>query len=145
MANQFTPNALRKKPRLDPEEHRRAIQVGVLIKRLSDCANGKIEMNSNQIAAAKALIDKAVPTLSAVETTQLEAAAVSTEAEILEQLTALIRANPSLMSEIQGQVARQANGEAVATAKPLEANQFDNDRSVSKVLDISNLANPKAA
>jgi hypothetical protein len=110
-------------------------------------------MNSNQIAAAKALIDKAVPTLSAVETTQLEAAAVSTEAEILEQLTALVRANPSLMSQIQGEVARQANSvvNIPHVAIPNDLNQ--NNNSVAKKqhlglldqLDTVVSASPKAA
>lgn len=58
--------AARKRLRLT-DEHRKKIQTTMLIKRLSDHIVGKVEMSATQVNAAKILLGKALPDLSAVE------------------------------------------------------------------------------
>jgi hypothetical protein len=45
---------------------REAIKVGLLMKRLQDHTLGHVEMSQTQIAAARILLDRALPVLSAV-------------------------------------------------------------------------------
>ena len=120
MANQYTPSAQRKKPRLDPEEQRQAIKIGAIRKRLQDAALGKCRMTTDQVAAARCLMDKAIPTLSAVESTVIEQSARQSEADILAQLGNLIRSHPDLLQLALAEQARQAplgSPESVAGAQ----------------------------
>jgi hypothetical protein len=50
-----------------PDKVRERIKTSMLINRLSDHANGKVEMSATQVRAAEILLRKAVPDLSAVE------------------------------------------------------------------------------
>ncbi len=43
------------------------IRAGVLVQRLMDCAEGKIEMKATQIKAAEILIRKVIPDLGKIE------------------------------------------------------------------------------
>ena len=49
------------------EKWKENIRTGMLIKRLHDCAEGSVELTSNQIKAAEILLRKSVPDLKAVE------------------------------------------------------------------------------
>ena len=82
---------------LNAEEHRARIKVGQLQERLMSAAMGRVKMDSNQVQACKVLLDKAMPTLQAVETTSIEPAAVKSESELLAEIAELIKANPDLV------------------------------------------------
>lgn len=58
--------------RRQAENARAAIKVGVIIQRLAAAADGQIEMSPAQIKAAQILLDKSLPTLQAIESTQIE-------------------------------------------------------------------------
>jgi len=49
------------------EDVRKKIQVSQLINRLTNCADGKVELSSQQIQAIKILMDKSLPNLSDVK------------------------------------------------------------------------------
>jgi len=48
---------------------RQLIQVQNIVRNLERCQDGEFEMNSNQIAAARILLDKSLPSLQSVEAT----------------------------------------------------------------------------
>lgn len=58
--------AVRKKIRHD-EETRAKIQAAQLINRLHQCAMGEIDLTPAQVSAGKALLDKVLPNLQAVD------------------------------------------------------------------------------
>ncbi len=58
--------AARKDSRIKTK-HRDAIQTSMIIKRLSNHVDGKVEMTSTQVAAALGLLKKAIPDLKSVE------------------------------------------------------------------------------
>ena len=45
------------------------IQASLLINRLMDCSSGKLELNAQQVNAAKTLLNKVLPDLKAIELT----------------------------------------------------------------------------
>lgn len=70
---------------------RAAIQVGVILQRLQECAKGQIEMSPTQVKAAQILLDKSLPTLQAIDQViQVEAPPITPE-EIEDMLKAMLR------------------------------------------------------
>jgi len=65
MANQFTSG--RREHHL--QATREKIQAANLIHRLQECVFGKVELSSQQVAAAKALLAKVLPDLQATQLT----------------------------------------------------------------------------
>jgi hypothetical protein len=55
------------KPGTMPQEWRDRIKASMLINRLTEHANGSVEMTSTQVTAALGLLKKAVPDLAAVQ------------------------------------------------------------------------------
>jgi hypothetical protein len=58
--------------RLNPRHQqmvRDKIQASQIINRLTDCVNGEVELSSQQVAAARILLDKSIPSLSSTELT----------------------------------------------------------------------------
>jgi len=56
--------------RLNPRHQdlvRTKIQASVILNRLTKCVQGKIEMSAVQVAAARILLDKSVPSLQSTE------------------------------------------------------------------------------
>lgn len=49
------------------DETRRKIQTSQLVNRLTDHANGKIEMSPTQVKAAEVLLKKSLPDLAAIQ------------------------------------------------------------------------------
>lgn len=49
------------------EDVRKKIQASLLVNRLTDCVDGKIELSSVQVTAALGLLKKTLPDLSSVE------------------------------------------------------------------------------
>jgi len=93
--------AARKRVAINAEEHRQRIKVGMLITKLEKVAAGKLKLTQSQVTAAKALLDKALPTLQAVEAHVItEPAATRSESDLLADLRALVRAHKELIREI---------------------------------------------
>lgn len=65
MANQFTKG----KQRGHKKETRERIQAAKLVNRLHECVMGRVELNPQQVAAAKALLAKVLPDLQSVAMT----------------------------------------------------------------------------
>lgn len=84
----------------DVEFARRKIKAGILISRLAKAASGKIELTKSQLEASKMLLDKAVPSLQAVEQTVISATDSMSEDEVKEQVKALITSSPALLMSI---------------------------------------------
>lgn len=58
--------------RRQAENARAAIQVGVIIDRLAKASRGELDLTPTQIKASQILLDKSLPTLQAIESTQIE-------------------------------------------------------------------------
>lgn len=83
------------------EDMRARIKAGILLARLETDALGKGKLSKGQRDSAKILLDKAIPTLQAVESYIItEPAASRSEADILAELRALVAANPELIAQI---------------------------------------------
>lgn len=81
----------------DAEYIRRKIRAGALIGRLNRAARGEIELSKIQVEATKILLDKAMPSLQAIEQTQVNPWDQMSEDEMVEQVRALIAAHPQLI------------------------------------------------
>jgi hypothetical protein len=77
------------------ETIRRKIKTGILISRLTKASKGKVELSRSQLDATKILLDKALPSLQAVETTHVEV--TPTPEEATAALTHMLLANPVLL------------------------------------------------
>ena len=51
----------------NPEQLRKRIQTGRVLDRVQKCAKGEIEMSNIEMQAAKLLLDKAMPSMQAVQ------------------------------------------------------------------------------
>lgn len=89
------------------EDMRARIKTGILLAKLEKDAIGKGNLTDGQRASIKLLIDKALPTLQAVESTQLDSAATRSEAELYADLKALIAAHPDLIQAALAEHARE--------------------------------------
>jgi hypothetical protein len=81
----------------------------MIMAEMHKAALGKKELKDGQVAAAKLLLDKAMPTLQAVEQTNVEPAATRSEAELLSELKAILAANPDLAQQALAELAKEAN------------------------------------
>lgn len=79
--------------------------------RLHSAAMGKADMSATQVAAAKVLLDKAMPTLQAVEQTNTEPAVTRSEAELLAELKQYLSAHPDLTQQALAELAKEAGSE----------------------------------
>lgn len=94
----------------------------------ADCAaaylervmSGKTESNPYRVQAAKALMDKGLPSLQAVEQTVMEAAVNRSEADILNDLREIIKQHPDLIQQL---LAEQARAEDNPGPKPVSETQ----------------------
>jgi hypothetical protein len=72
--------AARKMTKLHQDDVRSKIQTSHLVRRLTQFANGDIELTANQISAIKILLDKSLASLSATELTGANGGPVQTQA-----------------------------------------------------------------
>lgn len=93
---------LHRREEKDREAIRQRIQVDMICAKLERAAKGEIDLSPTQVQAAKVLLDKTLPSLQAVEQTQMDAPA--TEEEIMAQLHSLL-ANPGTRAQIQAMLA----------------------------------------
>jgi hypothetical protein len=108
-SNQWVKNRERMERFHNAEEHRNKIKVGMIMAEMHRAALGKKELKDGQVAAAKLLLDKAMPTLQAVEQTNIEPAATRSEAELLSELKAILAANPDLAQQALAELAKESN------------------------------------
>jgi hypothetical protein len=93
-----------------PEEVREKIRVGNIIARLEKIIE-ESEQEANVISASKILLDKTLSSLTAVDQTNRDATEAMDEASLVAKLRAVAQKNPQLMSQILGDIARQAREE----------------------------------
>jgi Asp-tRNA(Asn)/Glu-tRNA(Gln) amidotransferase B subunit len=102
------------KPR-HQEEIKTKIQASQLVNLLQNHALGKIEIDQARIQSAKILLDRAIPTLSAVEQTNIDPQESLTEQQLMDRLVALIDAHPDLVQRALAAKARAAGATLGAT------------------------------
>jgi hypothetical protein len=108
----------------DVEFARRKIKAGILISRLAKAAAGKIELSKSQLEASKMLLDKAVPSLQAVENTNVSPLDQMSEEQLADQAKALIISSPRLVLEaIDSDPGLRAAVLAHITQKPVVVEQ----------------------
>lgn len=107
----------------DVEAIRRRVDVGRILGRLERIGEGKEDASPSQIAALKILADKTIPSLSAVENTQIDPSAALGESDIREQLRSLLAAHPDVVAELLGEQARKAREGDKAASTPSESVQ----------------------
>jgi hypothetical protein len=95
-----------------------------VMKRLERAAAGKLLLTKEQIRASEVYLDRTRPRLSAVEETRVNELDQLSREDILQRIQALIRSDPSLLTELVGMQAR-AQHEAVAASQesPKDANE----------------------
>jgi hypothetical protein len=72
------------------EAHKQKIAAGRIMQRLRDNAEGKLEMSASQIRAAEVFLSKTVPSLSAVEQTNINEADSLTPEQLQASLIAML-------------------------------------------------------
>ena len=88
------------------ESWKQKISVSMLMNRLKDHADGKIELQQTQLKAIELILQRTVPSLSAVEQTTIEPDQKLSEADILGKITALLAAHPDLVQQALAMQAR---------------------------------------
>ena len=99
--------------------HTKRVQIGFekAMETLEKVMNeGKSE--SAQVAAAKAILERCVPNLSSVDSTNRDVTEKMSEAELVSRLRVLVESNPELTSKILGDAAR---GKPITEVKKTEA------------------------
>jgi hypothetical protein len=102
MANQFTKGTRTK----HDESTKDRIRAEHLARRLFNFAKAKgdkakkLSMDSNQVAAARVLIERGKPALQAIEQTQVNEYDRMTEEEMEDLIRALITSNPGLIERL---------------------------------------------
>lgn len=110
----------------DAEFARRKIKAGILIARLNKAAAGKVDLTKSQLEATKMLLDKAVPSLQAVEQTVINPIDEMSEEQVSSQALALITSRQHLViAAIDADPGLRAAVTAHITGKPsvVEAQQ----------------------
>lgn len=92
------PRGLRRFKPHHQEDVRNKIQTSQIINRLQDHMHGRCELAPTQVAAAKILLDRVVPVLSAVEQTRVDV--LPPETELIATIQRLIAANPALIAAL---------------------------------------------
>ena len=72
------------------EKHKDQVKATNLMNRIKDAADGKVEMTSNQIRAAELYLSKTVPSLSAVEQTNIDEADSMTTDQLMATLKMML-------------------------------------------------------
>ena len=79
---------------------REAIKSHAIIQRLTKIVNGEVNGTSVQVAAAKILLDKSLPSLQAVESTQIDATPIQSKTELYRQLAGILKSQPDLIADV---------------------------------------------
>lgn len=97
MANAYTTG---KRDRMDPAQKDK-IRAEMMMQRMVDCAEGKIELTTAQVSAAKVVLDKVKPSLQAIQQSTEDPWADKSEDELLESVVALITSQPQLLARVR--------------------------------------------
>lgn len=104
----------------DREAIRERIQVGMLVTQLEKASKGEVDLSPTQVSAAKILLDKALPSLQAIETSAKEQFSELSDDELREQVRALITLHPWLLNEfrpgIQGDAGQQSTAQTTESS-----------------------------
>lgn len=90
------------KPRSAKERH--LVAAGQIMHRLKKAADGEIEMTSSQVRAAEVYLSKTMPSLQAVEQTNLNEQDTKSLDQLKSELIAIVQANPELLLELNAAV-----------------------------------------
>ena len=96
MANAYTTG---KRDRMDPVQKAK-IRAAFAADKLEDFLKGKTELNPAHVSAAKALMDKGMPSLQAVESVQTNDFEKMSEDELESMVKALITSHPALIQKL---------------------------------------------
>ena len=89
---------------------------------LQNHALGKLgEIDQTRIQAAKILLDRSIPTLSAVEQTNIDPEQSLTERQLMDRLIALIDAHPDLVQRALAAKARKDTGALLGASEDAPA------------------------
>ena len=80
--------------------------------------DGTVKLDAVGVQAAKALMDKGLPSLQAIETTSVEPAMTMTEETILASLVSAMTAYPHLVNRAQAELAKQSSSPVSDTQQP---------------------------
>ena len=86
----------------------RQIRTTKLVTILQDAAEGKVTLKPEQIASARILLDRVLPTLSSTEYVESNPMDKMSEDQILAKINALLSASPFLWEKLQALRAGQA-------------------------------------
>lgn len=113
------------------EDMRARIQTGIMLTKLHKDATGQVPLTDGQRASIKLLIDKAMPTLQAVEATQLEPAMVLSEEDILTNITLLLKQRPDLINRAQAELAKEQANPVSDASQPTGVQPQQSDKSAA--------------
>lgn len=84
------------------ERWRESIQASSILNRLKDHGDGKLQkpLEATQIKAYEVILDRIAPKLSAVEQTNVGEHEAKSPEQLVEQVRALITANPELLAKL---------------------------------------------
>lgn len=89
------------------------ISVSMLMNRLRDHIDGKVELESTQLKAIELILQRTVASLSSVEQTVHNADDQLTEEQLMAKFQALFEAHPGLLQRLLAMQARSKPGIAV--------------------------------
>lgn len=82
------------------EQTKAKIRAAFAADKLEAYLNGDVTLEAAQVTAARALMDKGLPSLQAIEATEVNQFDKMSEEEILEQVRALINLHPGLIERL---------------------------------------------
>lgn len=88
------------------------IGVSMLMNRLKKHIDGEIELQQTQLKAIELILQRTVPSLSAVEQTNIEPEKALTESDLLAQMGAFLAAHPDLAQQAIGEYAKKQHDAA---------------------------------
>ena len=95
-------------PEATRTDHVRSIQTGMILSKLEAHLRDEIELKPTQLKAAELLLARTLPTLAAVEHTQINEMDKLTEAQIMDKIANMIESNPGLATVLQSLSRRQS-------------------------------------
>ena len=101
-----------------PERDRARHRAECAAAYLEHVMTGRAQSNTNRVQAARALMDKGLASLSAVEQTILEPAAISDEATLYASLREIIKQHPDILAQLNAEAAQSSPNPGPQPAAP---------------------------
>lgn len=115
MANQYSQAVETKRSQRDRDAWKDKVDIGVLMRILSDGAIKGRPLKPTQIKAAEVVLDRLVPRLSATEITEVNELDSLSREEVLTRIQSLLQSDPTLLPELVGLEARKVHAEQVTS------------------------------